>query len=166
MRKMLTAFAVFLLFLLGGQLLSPGPVFAATPRLVYHHCEEIISDGLSDYEGVHCANLWMEGTNKAWGENEILCQDFKGNLKECQGIVETPGICKVGSACTYGGQGICGEKWDHSACGLRRVKNVSPTITGCVTVRARTIDTLILLPDGYDAGGIGRSTETATAQTC
>jgi hypothetical protein len=37
----------------------------------------------------------------------------------------------------------------------------------CATVRARTVDTLIILPDGYEAGGIGTSTETSTAtQTC
>ncbi|WP_306215070.1 hypothetical protein [Actinoplanes sp. RD1] len=116
---------------------------------------------------MHCANLYMIGTTTSYAENEIYCQTVLGALRECLGIIEQPGICKVGQPCTYGGQGICGAQWGHSACGLRRVKNYSPRITGCASVRARTIDTRIILPDQYLAGDVGTSTETATAtQTC
>jgi hypothetical protein len=157
-KRIAVLFGLALLLLAG----SASPAAAADSHLIEHKCAVIKTVGT--HQAVHCANLWQFDSDVSWGQNEIICQTTSGVLEACLGIKEIPGVCHSVNGCSYGGQGVCGVYFGHSACGLRRVINDSPFAGGgCGTVRGRSIDTVVVLPTGgtgTKVGGVGTSIET------
>lgn len=97
-----------------------------------HDCAVIGSDGTT--QAVHCADLLgtADGYNVGtdfYGQNEVLCQNIAtGAIVECAGIHETVEIA-IDSPVSgvWGNSGVCGVRFGHSACGARRVENMTTT---------------------------------------
>ncbi|MCO8273787.1 hypothetical protein M1L60_24625 [Actinoplanes sp. TRM 88003] len=163
MMKRIAALIGLALVLLVGNAV---PAQAADSHLILHKCQVIATVG--SYQAVHCANLWQFDSDVSWGENEIFCQTTSGTPVRCLGVKEIPGVCHTVNGCKYGVQGTCGTALGHSACPVPRVVNDSPFAGGgCGNVRGRSIDTVVVLPNGTRVGGVGTSIETAwSRQAC
>jgi hypothetical protein len=77
-------------------------------------------------QGVACGDLLVEpdgagGVNVA-GQNEVLCQNSASVVVECAGIHETAALCGDPQGC-FTFPGMCGVRFGHSPCGVRRVIN-------------------------------------------
>ncbi|BCJ42042.1 hypothetical protein GCM10010168_65820 [Actinoplanes ianthinogenes] len=133
-----------ILLALAGTLVNAGPA-AAVPRLLAHVCKEIGS--FAGYTGVHCADLYREGS-QVWGGNEIICQltGDQHQVVACAGIKEQPTL-QVNSTTYRGTAGTCGAAYGHSPCRAERIINYTQRVTACdAIVYGGTVKTTILLP--------------------
>lgn len=144
-RRVLVALLSVLGLTVGLLSVSAGPAAAADPD--YHDCQVIGTSG--GYQGVHCVDqYWGDGQFQV--ANVVLCQTTGGTLVECAGIHEQPGTCANYLAdCVYAPQGICGVRFGHSACDVRRVVNWAPAIDTRCGYRhwGNTLDSVVL-PNG------------------
>ena len=118
----------------------------AAAILYYHNCAVLGTDSYGN-QGVHCVNLYVD-SDYVQASNEVLCQNA-GTVVECAGIHENPGTCaNFLTSCAYAGQGICGVRFGHSACGVRRVVTLAPALTEYCQYAywAITANTSIVLP--------------------
>jgi hypothetical protein len=116
----------------GSVVVSSESPFADGTHEIFHTCK-VIGGPVGGVEAVHCADLFqtqIPGEPVEWSaENEVLCQTTGGALRECAGIHERPEIATIanGKLSTFpGAAGVCGVRFGHSACGVRRVINASP----------------------------------------
>lgn len=109
---------------------------AGGPHEVFHTCK-VIGEPVAGIEAVHCADLFetpVPGAAPSFvAENEVLCQTVPADtLLECAGIHEQPEIAFIdplrGLFVGPGANGVCGVRFNHSPCGVRRVINASPAV--------------------------------------
>lgn len=150
-------------------LLAPTQSSAATPIApqaaappialteISHVCAIIGSD--LKYQAVHCADLMkgVEGQEQVYyGRNEVFCQTVGGTLVACAGIHETTVIIQS-TGLNIQESGVCGARFGHSACGLRRVENYTPggfatNGPGACIVGAESSNDSVVVPDGNSFG--------------
>lgn len=137
-----------------------------TLHLYDHKCRVIGSDSDGN-QGVACADLYYgdDGSN-IWlqGGNEILCQNSAGTVVECAGIHETAALCWVGGPPCDTFPGVCGARFGHSPCGVRRVENAELVeFAGCSPEAwGDALNTSIVLPQsGVTVGGTGANEATS-----
>jgi hypothetical protein len=156
-------------------LLLPGTANAAVPTYVVqpyapaqevgHQCSVIGSDSYGN-EAVHCAELLVMMVDVAsseivvLGQNEVFCQNAANVVVECAGIHETPDICRTPTGgCLPGSAGICGLRFGHSSCGVRRVINDTAAFYQWNEIWqywAASINDQVVLPtSGKTVGGTG-----------
>lgn len=118
--------------------------FAASPQAngtieIFHTCK-VIGSAVQGIEAVHCADLFRTQESTSFSsasytaENEVLCQTTGGTLVECAGIHEQPETALLETTNIHpqllvlkGSLGVCGVRFGHSACGVRRVINAAPS---------------------------------------
>jgi hypothetical protein len=139
---------------------SASPAGNGTTEL-FHTCK-VIGQPVEGYEAVHCADLFRtlnpQGGTLYTAENEVLCQTTGGTLVECAGIHEQPETASTETSDAHptlvalkGARGVCGVRFDHSACGTRRVVNGAPSLLfspagGTCSIWAVTAGDSVVLP--------------------
>ena len=111
---------------------------------------------------MHCADVWFKFvdtiSNEVWSGNEVFCQNLAGALENCPSIQEKVQLTSPQHT-TLTQSGTCGTRLGHSACGVRRVENVTagvdldPFLTTMCTYRAVATDT-VTTNDGGTVQGI------------
>jgi hypothetical protein len=144
----------------------PAPDGVARVVPLSHDCDIIGADQYGN-EAVHCADTIAQGfpdRTVVWGQNQVLCQNWAKQLVECAGIQETPALClaTTPTSCASGPRGVCGVRYGHSPCGVRRVTNnsssnpvriVDPV---CPEVWGESLNAVVVLPQsGKTVGGTG-----------
>jgi hypothetical protein len=137
--------------------------------LISHVCKVIGSDQFGN-QGVACGDLLVESDGAGGvilaGQNEVLCQDSTNTVVECAGIHETAALCNGGGCSTF--PGVCGVRFGHSPCGVRRVENAvlidyfpcSPESWG------DALDTSIVLPVSGKTVGPGPNVASGHGAFC
>lgn len=159
-RRVVLAFLAACGLTLGLLTVTTAPAAAA-----FHDCKQIgAADQYGNYASM-CVDLYTDiDGDFAYGSNDISCwaPGNKPLLVECAGIHEQPGTCSgYLTTCNYGVAGVCGVRFGHSACGIRRVVNYAPDILiACgYDYWAITIGTSVVLPQSgktVSGGLVGR----------
>lgn len=183
MLKLPVKVAAILLFLLAGLFVGTSQASAdtvsssvtpaasapgepVTTFLYDHECRVLGTDSYGN-QGVACADLYYgvgqdSGNPYLVGENEIFCQNSSGTIVECAGIHETAALCDVNDGC-FSNSGVCGERFGHSACGVRRVENLEwvEYVPCWPNAWGDALNTSIVLPQsGLTVGGTGANEAT------